>query len=104
MSRTDRTAPYAVKLRRGDLATQEYHDHRNGECELTADPQRVEFTVGGCYLMLHYSGRQVCCCTMCHAHEPPLTEAQRRRRDRHRAKRQLRAVAAESVLERGSTP
>lgn len=104
MSRTDKTAPYSVKLQRGDLATHEYHDHRNGVCELAADPRRVEFTPGGCYLVLHYTGTQVCSCRMCHAHEPPLTETQRRRRDRHRAKQQMRAVAAESVAERGTTP
>ncbi|MFC9432705.1 hypothetical protein [Nocardia sp. NPDC057030] len=86
MSRTDKTAPFRVKLRRGDLSTREHHDHRNGVCELATDARRVEFAPGACYLEFHFTGTQVCCCPMCHAYEPPLTETQRRRRDRRRAK------------------
>lgn len=89
MSRTDKTAPFNVKLRRGDLATDEYHDHRNGVCDLKADPQRVEFSPGACYRVLHYTGIGVCSCPMCHAVEPPTTETQRRRRERHAGKRSL---------------
>lgn len=87
MSKTDKTAPFHVKLRRGDLTTVEYHDHRNGVCDLEKDPDRVRFAVGACYRDFHYTGVQTCCCRMCHAVEPPLTETQRRRRDRHTGKR-----------------
>lgn len=90
MSRTDKTAPYQVKLRRGDLETYEYHDHRNGVCDLASDPDRFEYAKGGCYKSFHYTGTGVCCCTQCRAVEWPRTETQRRRRDRRTAKQELR--------------
>lgn len=95
MSRTDKTAPFNVKLRRGDLATDEYHDHRNGVCDLKADPDRVEFTRGGCYREFHYTGIQVCSCPMCHANDYERTETQRRRRERRTSKQGLRATDPE---------
>lgn len=92
MSRTDKTAPLRVKLRRGDLATVEYHDHRDGTCDLKADPARVKFFATGCCRTFRYTGTSVCCCKMCHAVEPPRTEIQRRRRERRTAKHALRVT------------
>lgn len=92
MSKTDKTAPFLVKLRRGDLDTVEFHDHRNGVCDLKGHPDRVEFAARGCYRGFHYTGTAVCCCPMCHGVEPPRTETQRRRRDRRTAKQALRVA------------
>ena len=92
MSKTDKTAPLWVKLRRHDLATEEYHDHRDGVCDLKADPDRTKFFASGCCHTFRYTGTAVCCCPMCHAMEPPRTETQRRRRERRIAKQALRVT------------
>ncbi|AHH20826.1 hypothetical protein NONO_c60500 [Nocardia nova SH22a] len=92
MSKTDKTAPFLVKLRCGDLDTVEYHDHRDGTCDLAADPDRFGFAVRGCYKAFHYTGTVVCSCPMCHGLDPRRTAPQRRRRERRTAKQALRAA------------
>ena len=37
MSKTDKTDPFWVKSMRGDLASEEVHDHRDGVCDMPSD-------------------------------------------------------------------
>lgn len=59
----DRTDPYDVKARRH---RRERHDHRNGVCELLADPNNVGFKADECYIDCNwYDPEMRCSCSMC---------------------------------------
>jgi len=69
MSKTDKTAPFWVKLMRGDLETEELHDHTDGPCDLPDRTMKDAWTrphKTRCYRVFVYSGVHVCCCRMCH--------------------------------------
>lgn len=94
MSRTDKTKPLWVKLAHRDLEYWEMHDHTDGVCDLPTLQDGLAFIPGPsrCHREWHYTGIRTCCCPLCHASEWPLTETQRRRRDRRRDRIRLRAI------------
>ncbi|MGH3543347.1 MAG: hypothetical protein ACRDT5_14845 [Mycobacterium sp.] len=69
MSRTDKTAPFWVKLQRGDIASIEVHDHRRGACDI--DDHDGGYRPRRCHREFLYTGTNVCCCPMCHGREYP---------------------------------
>jgi hypothetical protein len=67
MSKTDKTAPFWVKMMRGDIASAEVHDHADGICDMPDRTARPGGTsVRGCRRVFVYTGTNVCCCAMCH--------------------------------------
>ena len=69
MSKTDKTDPFWVKLMRGDLASEEVHDHRDGVCDMPSDADAYHWAAWQrprCYRSFVYTGVHVCCCAMCH--------------------------------------
>lgn len=95
MSRTDKTNPFWVKLDRGDLASDEWHDHSHGTCDL---PERWLDQFTGktrCRREFRFTGIRTCCCPLCHAWDYPLPEPRRRRRERRTAKHKMRDWASE---------
>lgn len=92
MSRTDKTAPFWVRLRHGTLALVEMHNHAGGPCDLPAQVDRDWWKRDRrCNYEFQYTGIKTCCCSMCHAWEyPDRTERQRRRRERRKQRSQLR--------------
>jgi hypothetical protein len=69
MSKTDKTAPFWVKLKRHDLKTVAEHDHRDGVCNLPDEPGEVLYGPGhehDCRWEFAYTGIHICCCAMCH--------------------------------------
>lgn len=81
MSRTDKTKPFTVKLRDGDLHWIERHIHDEGRCTLPATDAHdaFEYAPGRCWREFEYTGTQVCCCPMCHG--DTRRERRRQRRD-----------------------
>lgn len=74
-----------VKLARGDLAAEPYHRcHRGGRCDLPPRPDTKSET--RCHWTLHYTGTNVCACSMCSDKDGRRRD---RRRDRHRTRRLL---------------
>lgn len=67
MSRTYKTMPYLVKLRKGYLTTVEDHDHRDGVCDI--DGRYGNAGRGHCTHRFHFDGVYPCCCRLCHG--PP---------------------------------
>ena len=91
MSRTDKTAPFWVRLRHGTLEVVEQHNHSQGPCDLPPqighgrwklEPQ-MQLRVP---IHRHYD----CCCRICHAHDYPRTERSRRRHERRKQRGRLR--------------
>lgn len=74
----DRTDPYAVKARRH---RRERHDHRNGVCELQADPNNIDPGRpwgSKCFLDVNWFDPEMrCSCKMCSA---GLKEINRKKR------------------------
>ena len=72
MAHTDKTDPFWVRLGTGYYASDEYHDHTHGPCDLA--PTRWEQFIeshdswgrGRCTYIFVYTGRNVCACDMCH--------------------------------------
>lgn len=88
MSKTDKTAPFWVKLMRGDLHTEELHDHCDGPCDM---PDRDDKRGWGyqnktrCCRVFSYTGVHVCCCRYCHGDFWSVSPSRRRRIDGKRA-------------------
>ncbi|GAA3150395.1 hypothetical protein GCM10010466_46930 [Planomonospora alba] len=95
MSKTDKTRPWWVRMADAPMVTcVPEHDHRFGPCtlpdEITADSASVNYRASGCHwrATAYYvfdlggvsGGREGC-----------RLRRQERRRDRHRARRELRA-------------
>lgn len=79
----DRTDPYDVKARRH---RRESHDHRNGICELIAEPDRVGWKDGECNLECNwYDPEMRCSCAMC-----SMGMKEEGRRKRYDGRRQAR--------------
>jgi len=91
VSRTDAHVPLRVRVARGDIGRVEVHDHTDGVCEL---PGAFELDAlsegrGHCRWAWRWDGHAVCSCWMCHGG----SELRRQRRaDRHRSRRELRAL------------
>jgi hypothetical protein len=94
MSRTDKTQPFHISLWDGTLDRVAIHDHTDGVCDLPATYREdIAQYVGvaghrttTCYWSLHYTGTNVCCCSLCH---DSAGLRAKRRADRHRARREL---------------
>ncbi|QAU07192.1 hypothetical protein HOV03_gp43 [Gordonia phage Asapag] len=87
VAHTDKTKPFDVKLRDGDLHWREDHDHRDGACDLPPlDSPDAFVWRRRCRRQFVYTGTSVCTCAQCSGlwHE---TKPQRRRRSRAGAKR-----------------
>ncbi|CRZ14802.1 hypothetical protein [Mycolicibacterium neworleansense] len=67
MSKTDKTKPFWVKLMHGDLATEEQHDHIDGNCDLPPIGDATAFIYGTtqCRRAFVYTGIRPCCCKLC---------------------------------------
>jgi hypothetical protein len=75
MSRTDKTAPFWVRLRRGTLEVVEQHNRAQGPCDLPPQIGRGWWKLGRrCNYEFRYTGTMACCCRVCHAHDYPRTE------------------------------
>ncbi|WP_454296557.1 hypothetical protein [Salana multivorans] len=94
MSRTDAHVPFFVRVSRGDVSFIEAHDHRDGVCDLPAPLSSDAWIYGSgcCHWEWHYDGHGICPCWMCHCGAENRTE---RRRDRQRARRELRVAVVE---------
>ncbi len=91
MSRTDKTAPFWVRLRHGTLEVVEQHNHAQGPCDLPPQIGRRWWKPGRrCNYEFRYTGTMTCCCRMCHAHDYLRTERPRRRHERRKQRSQLR--------------
>jgi hypothetical protein len=92
MSRTEKTAPFWVRLRHGTLEAVEHHNHAQGPCDLPPEIGRDFWNRDRrCNYEFRYTGTMTCCCRMCHAPDyPDRTERQRRRRERRQQRSQLR--------------
>lgn len=91
MSRTDKTAPFWVKLMRGDLASEEVHDHCEGPCDLPAHDvvdSWVRPHKTTCHRTFTYTGVHVCCCKFCHGDFWSVAPGRRQRLDGKRACRE----------------
>lgn len=89
MSRTNAHAPMPVRLARGELAARPWHAPGCGAaCDLPTRTQSEPRT--SCYWTFAFTGIYVCSCAMCHG--GPSNRADRRR-DRHRARAELRQMA-----------
>lgn len=95
MSRTDKTAPWRVKVLYYPAWVEEYHDHTGGECDLPARPAvgNVSNVAGGnCgwtfSMEFRCSGMQRCGCRMCN--RDPFYEVPKRKRDRMAGRRYVR--------------
>lgn len=103
MSHTDKTDPFWVKLLHHDLDSMEVHDHTLGPCDLPEQPTELEhFNPYGrrCYWNFAYTGTQVCCCVLCHGDSWGDGSVKKsRRRERARAKQQLRRQIAAEVAD-----
>lgn len=88
MSRTDKTKPHHVKVADGPRV--EFHDHRNGVCELKADPDRIyqgSASQGQCYLDADwYDPIHRCGCWSCRG----SWREQVKRQDKTKARRTVR--------------
>ena len=82
MSRTDKTAPFWVKLMRGDLASQEFHNHADGVCDLPPVDHATawDWSASTCHRSFVYTGIHTCCCKLCHSSDEYMTRPQKRRR------------------------
>ena len=92
MSKTDKTNQFWVKVLHGDVDWVEHHDHTDGVCDMPPAEDAAAYTYGTtqCRREFIFTGTNVCGCWMCHCRDWPLTEARRRRRDRRRARQELR--------------
>lgn len=81
MSRTYKTNPFWVRMRRGHIRTEEMHDHSNGVCDLPAEINKDWWlSCRNCNHHFLYTGKGLCACPMCH--EPTsrhIREARERR-------------------------
>lgn len=66
MSKTDKTKPFWVKMKDGDLAWRESHDHREGPCDLPNEIDADYWHNTRCRYEWVFDGTHVCCCPMCH--------------------------------------
>lgn len=66
MSKTHKTKPFWVKMMQGHLATSEFHDHRDGPCDLPPQVELDEWMrTGRCRHEFRYTGIRTCgpsCC------------------------------------------
>lgn len=59
----ERTDPWYVKARRHRI---EHHDHRNGVCEISTNPDNCGFKSDECYIDIDpYDPESRCSCRMC---------------------------------------
>lgn len=91
MSRTNKTAPFSVRLTSDPhRLTKEFHDHRNGVCELgpgaPAPSAFTDINPGDCYrgplASYWYCRGSGCPCPLCHSVAEPLAARRRRYADR----------------------
>jgi len=81
MSRTDKTAPWDVKIFYYPGWLEEFHDHRDGECDLPPKPRNCKdpghefwrWNRGHCYWVASYTqfwnnSMSNCPCSMCHGY------------------------------------
>ncbi|GAA3128362.1 hypothetical protein [Streptosporangium carneum] len=99
MSKTDKTRPWWVRMADTPMVTcLPAHDHRFGPCtlpnEITADSASLSHRTGGC----HWSATPYAYYWFGYGHggwEGSCIRREERRRDRHRARRELRAYRGE---------
>ncbi|MBB3602781.1 hypothetical protein FHT40_002442 [Mycolicibacterium sp. BK556] len=92
MSRTDSHTPFWVQLARGDLAAEAQHASDHAVCDLPAQPPaRWDgwLPTTRCHWGLHYTGTNVCSCSMCHSGPQ---HRQDNRNQRHRDRQTLHAA------------
>lgn len=95
MSKTDKTRPWWVRMADAPMATSlPVHDHRFGPCtlpdEITTDSASLSRRTGGCY----WSATAYAYYLFGYGHggrEWSCLRREERRRDRHQARRELRA-------------
>lgn len=69
MSKTDKTNPLWVKITRGDVASEEIHNHSDGVCDLPADGSLAWSRGQRCRREFVYTGTHTCCCHWCHSED-----------------------------------
>jgi hypothetical protein len=86
MSKTDKTRPYWVWV--GTELRSEFHDHRDGVCNLPDDPLDSEHDWRKCHYTHRVDGvNHFCGCWMCTGQE---WRRQDRRKSRHEARAAIR--------------
>jgi hypothetical protein len=96
LSKTDKTRPWRVRAQEAGL--KEQHNHRNGVCDLPADPSKGWGRFSGCHYTeshaFYYGPGGGCGCPMCSGQ---YENRQERRRDRHRAAQAIRRGVADEL-------
>lgn len=81
MSKTDKTAPFWVKMMRGDIASEELHNHADGVCDLPPENLGPTYRTGQrCRRVFVYTGVHVCCCHWCHSCDEFMVRPGKRQR------------------------
>ena len=86
MSRTDKTKPWQVRV--AEHHPTAHHDHRDGVCDLPADPRTPPvYRRGGCYWSDTVLMLRATCCVGCGCRECSgfYARRQERRHSRHQA-------------------
>jgi hypothetical protein len=92
LSRTDAHRPLWVRLARGDLAAEAEHASDHAVCDLPDHPPvkwEGWLPTTRCNWTLHYTGTNICSCSMCHAGPQHRQES---RNHRHRDRIALQAA------------
>jgi len=89
MSKTDKTKPFWVKLKDGDLRAVEFHNHDDGVCDLP-DEIDADYWRTRCHYSFAYTGIGTCGCWMCRSYDWPLDNRQANRKLRRQRRAQNR--------------